>query len=550
MLLHTTLISKARGDDSITGRIQRYLKRSGHGGPPVHRSQVGVVNLLRTASAVGLDEKIAMQDEIHTETFIDNYRGALANKQLQKALTIATAKFTAGRGLAVASVGDEWNHLRERARRIKEHAIESLDHYLGEFASKVEQLGGHVFWARDAKEANAYITQLARERGVKLAVKSKSMMTEEIELNHAFAHAGVEAVETDLGEYIVQLAGERPSHIIAPAIHKTRGDVADLFAMKLGVERTEEIEQMTALARRVLRNKFASAGMGVTGANFAVAETGTLVLVENEGNIRLTTSLPRVHVALMGIEKVIPRLEDLSVFLRLLPRSASGQKMSSYVSFITGVKNSASDEGPEELHIVILDNGRVDILANEHLRESLYCIRCGACLNACPVYQKIGGHAYGWIYPGPIGAVLTPQLVGRERAANLPFASSLCGACRDVCPIKINIPDMLLHLRHEIKDGGDGEAGPRGILDRARKLIESIGVKAWRTAMKTPAGYDRAARLARLAQNALGYKALPLSRWTGTRDLPPLPARSFREEWEARTQTRKPKPADSENDRG
>src|SRR5262252_9606829 len=406
-----------------------------------------------------------MSHEIQTDRFEDNYRQALANPQLQKALSNATTKFTMGRRIAVSRVGEEWEELRDRARAIKEHAIANLDRYLDEFSGNVERLGGKVFWARDGREANDYITELARDRGVKLAVKSKSMMTEEIELNSALAAVGVEAVETDLGEYIIQLAGERPSHIIAPAIHKTREDVSELFAEKLQVERLQEIERMTQLARRVLRERFAAADMGVTGANFAVAETGTIVLVENEGNIRLTNSLPRIHVALMGIEKVIPRLMDLSIFLRLLPRSASGQKMSSYVSFLTGVKQRPDQEGPEQLYVVILDNGRTEALANPHLRESLYCIRCGACLNACPVYQKIGGHAYGWIYPGPIGAVLTPQLVGRERAADLPFASSLCGACREVCPIKINIPDMLLELRYEIKEKPAETGHSNGVAD-------------------------------------------------------------------------------------
>ncbi|MCI0486432.1 MAG: LutB/LldF family L-lactate oxidation iron-sulfur protein [Blastocatellia bacterium] len=485
-----------------------------------------------------------MDHEINTEGFVDNYRRALADAQLQKALANATSRFTMVRSLAVKSAGEEWERLRTRARAIKEHAINHLDHYLEEFSSNIERLGGHVFWARDADEANDYIAGLARERGVKLAVKSKSMMTEEIELNRALAVAGVEAVETDLGEYIIQLAGERPSHILAPAIHKTRADVADLFAEKLHTERTEEIELMTALARRVLRERFASAGMGVTGANFAVAETGTIVLVENEGNIRLTTTLPRVHVALMGIEKVIPRVEDLTVFLRLLPRSASGQQMSAYVSFLTGVKRSATEEGPEELHVVVLDNGRVDMLANEKLRESLYCIRCGACLNICPVYQKIGGHAYGWIYPGPIGAVLTPQLVGRSRAAGLPFASSLCGACREVCPIKIDIPDMLLHLRHEIKEPGlEGkhESGTAAksfkpafnLKHRLALIAERAAFKLWAAVMKSPARYARAARFARLVGQAMGDngRGLPVARWTATRDLPAVPARSFRERW-------------------
>ncbi|HKV39265.1 MAG TPA: LutB/LldF family L-lactate oxidation iron-sulfur protein [Blastocatellia bacterium] len=486
-----------------------------------------------------------MSHGIQTEQFVDNYRQALQNEKLQRALSNATGRFTLARGIAVAGVGGaEWQQLRDVARQVKEHTIGNLDRYLDQFASNVERLGGTVFWAKDAGEANDYITRLARDRGVTLAVKSKSMMTEEVELNRAFIRAGVEPIETDLGEYIVQLAGERPSHIIAPAIHKTRQDVADLFTDKLHVERNEEIEKMTALARRVLRQKFASAGMGVTGANFAVAETGTIVLVENEGNIRMTNSLPAVHVALMGIEKVIPRLRDLAVFLRLLPRSATGQRMSSYVSFLTGVKRSEADEGPAELHVVILDNGRTEALANPHLRESLYCIRCGACLNACPVYQKIGGHAYGWIYPGPIGSVLTPQLVGREKAANLPFASSLCGACREVCPIKINIPDMLLQLRHEVKEPAqrtaveppaarDNQTPGRHLKHRIERIAERTAVKVWAWAMKSPARYVRVTALARLASQAsiTPGKALPAIPWTETRDLPPFAPRPFRDLW-------------------
>jgi L-lactate dehydrogenase complex protein LldF len=484
-----------------------------------------------------------MKPVANTENFVANYRKALSNGQLQQALAKATTKFTAAREEAAFSLGlNEWEDLRQRAREVKEHTLLNLDYYLEQFATNVERLGGHVFWASDAEDANRYIINLARSRGVSLAVKSKSMMTEEIDLNHALKDAGVEAVETDLGEYIVQLAGERPSHITAPAIHKTRGDVADLFTEKLNVAWTSEIKDMTALARRILRERFAAAGMGITGANFAIAETGTIVLVENEGNIRLTTSLPRVHVALMGMEKVIPRLLDLEIFLKLLPRSASGQKITSYLSFLSGVKGETSEEGPEELHVVILDNGRSRMLANPHLRESLYCIRCGACLNTCPVYQKIGGHAYGWIYPGPIGAVLTPQLIGRERAADLPFASSLCGACKDVCPIKINIPDMLLHLRHEIKEPERAESSHAPAVKAALKgrvthVAEQWAFRVWAAAMKNMGRYRFAARAARLAQRMFGTKRLqssrllPLSRWTETRDLPSFAGQTFRERW-------------------
>ena len=483
-----------------------------------------------------------MSQEFQSERFAENSRRALKDVQLRSALDNALAKVTVARRASVAGVGDEWQRLRDRAREVKEHTVGHLDYYLSEFAANVERQGGRVCWARDAAEANRYVAALARERGVTLAVKGKSMMTEEIGLNPAMAAAGVEMVETDLGEYIIQLAGERPSHINIPAVHKSRADVARLFSEKLGAERTDEIAEMTALARRVLRERFAAAGMGVTGVNFAVAETGTIVLVENEGNIRMTTTLPRVHVAVMSIEKVIPRFEDLEVFLPLLTRSASGQKMCSYVSFLTGVRQSPADEGADEFHVVILDNGRVQMLSDPHLRESLYCIRCGACLNTCPVYHKIGGHAYGWVYPGPIGAVLTPQLIGRRRAADLPFASSLCGACRDVCPIKINIPDMLLHLRREIKepaaDSPARDAPATGLGRRFTRRAERAAFGLWAAVLKTAPRYRRATGLIRFAQRLLTATGVSrrlasvLARHDATRHLPPpLAARPFREQW-------------------
>jgi L-lactate dehydrogenase complex protein LldF len=452
----------------------------------------------------------------HDKTFAVRTRDALANAQLQNALRNATAKHASARSESLAEFASEWEELRTAGKAIKDHTLQYLDYYLEAFATRVEQQGGKIFWADDAAAANAYITDVARRHGVSLAVKSKSMMTEEIDLNHAFAAAGIEAVETDLGEYIVQLAGERPSHITAPAVHKSRSDIAELFREKLQVECEAVPSEITAHARRELRERFAGAGMGVTGVNFAVAETGSIVLIENEGNIRLTTSLPRVHVAIMGIEKVIPRMSDLAVFLRLLPRGAAGQKITSYVSILTGCKPSQVDGGPSEFHAVILDNGRTQMLANPHLRESLNCIRCGACLNVCPVYQKIGGHAYGWIYPGPIGAVLTPQLLGREKAPALPFASTLCGACRDVCPVKINLPEMLIHLRHEINESSAGAGWERFI------------VKFWAFTVKKSWRYKLGTRLARLIE----YRRLPVfSRWMHDRDLPRLATRSFSEQW-------------------
>lgn len=487
---------------------------------------------------------------MNSESFAENCRAALGDVKLQSAMSKATEKFIATRKKAEGDDVSEWHRLRDRAREVKEHTIAHLDYYLGEFAAKVEGQGGRVFWAADAEEARRYVVELATGRRSRLVVKGKSMMSEEIGLNPALEAAGIEAVETDLGEYIVQMAGERPSHINMPAVHKTRGDVADLFTEKLRVARTEEIAELTALARGRLRERFAAAEVGITGVNFAVAETGTIVLVENEGNIRLSTSLPRVHVALMGIEKVVPRLEDLDVFLKVLPRSASGQPITASVSLLTGVKSAPEEEGPEELHVVIIDNGRTEMLANPHLRESLFCIRCGACLNACPVYQKIGGHAYGWVYPGPIGAVLTPQLIGRRRAASLPFASTLCGACRDACPVKINIPDMLLHLRHEVKESAEAEGhaavrrevvvrGP-GFGQRVGAWAERAAFKLWAAAVINARRYRAVSRLMRLAQRALGRRGrgaagpLPVRQWAATREFPPLAARSFRDRWRER----------------
>jgi L-lactate dehydrogenase complex protein LldF len=340
------------------------------------------------------------------------------------------------------------------------------------------------------------------------------MTTEETHLNKALEAAGMQVVETDLGEYIIQLANEPPSHIIAPAIHKTRGQVAELFTAELGMPPTDDIVKLTGTARTTLRDRFATADLGISGVNFAIAETGTIVIIENEGNIRLTTSLPRVHIAMMGIEKVIPRFADLDVFLKLLPRSGTGQRLTTYQSFITGTKRHATDEGPEELHIVLLDNGRSRMLAHPITRQSLACIRCGACLNACPVYQQVGGHAYGSVYPGPIGAVITPQLMGIEKTSQLPFASSLCGACRDVCPVKIDIPQLLLHLRAEISP-------------RKGSVTERLAFKLWAQVMTSLGLYRMSSVAGRVLQ-----RVMPISRaWTNGRDLRPIESKSFHELW-------------------
>lgn len=452
-------------------------------------------------------------NHLSSETFKQNAKAALADVQLRGALKNATSLFGEKRRQAVANVPN-WEELRTQARAIKDEVLSDLDRYLEEFVRKAESRGAKIHRARDAAEANAIICRLAKERNARTVVKSKSMTTEEIHLNDALEAAGMQVVETDLGEYIIQLAGEPPSHIIAPAIHKTRHQVGELFTAELGMTPTDDIDKMTSTARATLRDRFAAADVGISGVNFAIAETGTIVIIENEGNIRLTTSLPPLHIAVMGIEKVIPRFADLEVFLKLLPRSGTGQTLTTYQSFITGVKRSPSDEGPDELHIVLLDNGRSRMLAHPVTRQSLACIRCGACLNACPVYQQVGGHAYGSVYPGPIGAVITPQLMGIQKAAQLPFASSLCGACRDVCPVKIDIPQLLLHLR--------GEISPR-----KGSMSERLAFKMWARVMTSPALYKLSSVAGRILQ-----RVMPISRaWTNGRDLRPIESKSFHDLW-------------------
>ena len=452
-------------------------------------------------------------NHLSSETFRENARAALADGHLRGALKNATSLFGERRKAAAASLPN-WEDLRSQARAIKDEVLSHLDQYLNEFVRNAESRGALVHWARDAAEANSIVCGLALARKAQIVVKSKSMTTEETHLNDALEAAGLQVVETDLGEYIIQLADEPPSHIIAPAIHKTRKQIGELFTSELGMPPTDDVDKLTSTARATLRDRFAAADVGISGVNFAIAETGTIVIIENEGNIRLTTSLPRLHVAVMGIEKVIPRFADLDVFLKLLPRSGTGQKLTTYQSFITGTKRQITDEGPEELHIVLLDNGRSRMLAHPVTRQSLACIRCGACLNVCPVYQQVGGHAYGSVYPGPIGAVITPQLMGIEKTAQLPYASSLCGACRDVCPVKIDIPQLLLHLRSEIAPRKGGVA-------------ERLVFKLWALVMTNATLY----KLSSIAGRLLQY-IVPISRaWTAGRDLRRIEPKSFHELW-------------------
>ncbi len=470
--------------------------------------------------------------EVVTRQFVPASQAAVKDAQLRQALRRAGSGFDGTRREAIAEVSEEvWESWREQARKIKEHTIGHLDYYLAMLERNVNAAGGQVHFAGDANQANAIVSEIARLNGVKTVTKSKSMVSEELGLNHVLEAQGVDVFETDLGEYIIQLAEETPSHLVAPALHKTRGQVAQLFAEQLGVPYSEDIEEMARVARVALRQKFLEADMGVSGANFLVAETGSLVIITNEGNGRLCTSAPRIHVGLAGMEKVIPSLQDLAVFLRLLPRSATGQRISSYVSMVTGPRRAEDEDGPEEFHLIIVDNGRSRLLRDPALRESLYCIRCGACLNVCPIYQRVGGHAYGWVYPGPIGSIVTPGLVGVAEAKDLPNASTLCGACRDACPVQINIPRMLLHLRHKQAESNDEN-------ERTSSDTDKILARGFSNIMSSPLllkvgrSVGRAVSKPLARSGKIGQTRLPLiSRWTQARDLPVPAERSFRDRW-------------------
>ena len=467
--------------------------------------------------------------EPRTRNFRQGSASALADEQIQRNLDGLYSGFHSAR-LTASAATSRWDELRDQGRRIKWHVIENLDYYLELLAENVEKAGGHVFFAQDAKAASDYVVSVANSRGVEMVVKSKSMLSEEMGLNERLESEGIEPVETDLGEYIVQLAGDTPFHIIAPAIHKSREQVSELFAEKLGTGKIEDIEELTREARRQLREKFLAAGMGISGANFLVAESGTVTLVTNEGNGRMCTSMPKVHVAISGMEKVVPSLEDLGLFLRLLIRSATGQMLSSYVTTVTGPRRSEEEDGPEEFHLVIVDNGRSRMLADEHLREALLCLRCGACLNACPVYRKVGGHAYGWVYPGPIGAIVSPMLTGLSDGKDLPYASTLCGACKEACPVRIDIPRMLLYLRKELTQGENYPS------ERAVDGAERIAMKGWRASVSTGGAMQAANWVGRLGQSLMsgapGSSELPgpLSGWSDHRDVPEL-KEPFRSRW-------------------
>ncbi|MEX1080456.1 MAG: LutB/LldF family L-lactate oxidation iron-sulfur protein, partial [Halofilum sp. (in: g-proteobacteria)] len=457
-------------------------------------------------------------------------REALTDAPLQKALENVQRGFPGKRADAIARL-PEWEAVREHGTAIRSHAVAYLDEYLERFEQQVSASGGQVHWARDAGEAREAVAGICRAAGARTVTKGKSMATEEIGLNDHLQGLGFEPVETDLGEYILQLRGDKPSHIIAPAIHLRRDQIRAAFDAHHGPEFSTHSDghaELQGEARHALRQRFLEADVGITGANFCIAETGSTVIVTNEGNGDLTQCLPRVHVVVAGIDKIVPTLEDASTLLRLLARSATGQDLSVYTTFSTGPRRAEDLDGPEEFHVVLLDNGRSDMLGGD-FESMLRCIRCGACMNHCPVYGAVGGHAYGWVYPGPMGAVLTPQMVGIERSADLPNASTFCGRCAEVCPVQIPLPDLMRRWRERAHDAGADSAAARW------------GLGAWAWLARRPLVYRQLACLQARALRWLAHghgrlRRVPLGRgWTAGRDLPAPAGRTFSELWRARS---------------
>ena len=453
---------------------------------------------------------------LHTKELI---KDVLQNSNVRKAVINATDSSVMSRQKIVDQI-PYWEDLRSKAHSIKKDVIENLDKYLIEFEENCIKNGISVNWAHDVDEAQKIILEIVKTNNVKKVVKSKSLTTEEIHLNDFLIKNGIESLETDLGEYIVQLNDQIPSHLIIPAMHLSRKDIGKLFEKKLGVKYTEEPVELLKIARKILREKFLTADMGITGVNFAFASSGSFCIVENEANAHNTLSLPRIQIAVMGLEKIIPDVKQLPYFLKLLPPSATGQKSSTYVNFVGGPSRNKFGEGPEQVHIILLDNGRTKVLKDPKLRETLFCIRCGACLNVCPVYQQIGGHAYGWVYMGPIGATLIPQYLGEAEGKYSPFLSSLCGACADVCPVKIDLPNHLLTLRNRIVESGN------------TKTIDKIGFKIWSFLALRPKLYRFASSIPALLQRLLPKeKSFPVPGYNKERSFVRFDPKGFRKQF-------------------
>ncbi len=464
--------------------------------------------------------------------FKERVAQALGDSHLAPAIVRATDRLLLVRAKAMGSIDGE--KLRSQTRQMKEDVLRNLPDYLEQLERNFKANGIVVHWARDGVEAGEIVRGIGLQNGAKTVVKAKSMATEEIHLNHILEQAGLKVVETDLGEYIIQLAGEPPSHIVAPVIHKRLEEIAQIFHEKLDMPRTMDPTEMTSAARVRLRNEFFDAQMGVSGCNFAIAETGTICIVTNEGNGRMVSSMPKVYVVLMGIEKVVPTVEDALLQLQVLCRSATGQQLSVYCSMTSGPRQADQPDGPEQVHVVLMDNGRLQMLERGY-GEALLCIRCGACLNVCPVYQEIGGHAYGSTYNGPIGAVISPALAPEiARFKELPHATTLCGACRDVCPVKIDLPRLLVDLRADLVEQN---VPPR---------LEKLAMQGFVKAMSSREVYERGGKLASLSTNLLAgmtggnikWMPPPLNGWTDHRDFPPFAKKSFRAWWEERQEIR------------
>ncbi|MDP9175268.1 MAG: LutB/LldF family L-lactate oxidation iron-sulfur protein [Planctomycetota bacterium] len=453
---------------------------------------------------------------------------AAGDERLKTAVSTNTLRQYTGRQLRMLELPNP-NGLRELAGQIKQHALDNLDYYLEQLTAAVERNGGHMHFAANGAEARQIILDIAAKAKCQRLIKSKSMVSEEIELAHYLEKTGMEVVETDLGEFIIQISHDKPSHLVAPIIHKDRASIGRLFSEYFKTPYTDDPTALSGQARAYLRDKFRQADFGMTGGNFLVAETGQVCVVENEGNARQSVTTPRVLVSLVGIEKVIPRMADLSVMIKLLARSATGQPMTVYTNIFGGPRGPGEKDGPEEFHLVLMDNGRTEILASEEYRETLRCIRCGACLNACPVYRKIGGHAYGSVYPGPIGALITPLFQGLGNYKDLPQASSLCGACYEVCPVKINIPKHLVNMRRDI------------VARHLNSKIERLIYRIWAWGMKSPFIYNTIGAmqkfdLRRRAKKTGWIKKMPsiASGWTQIRDMPAPAARTFHQLWKDR----------------
>ena len=467
-------------------------------------------------------------------SFPEAARAALADTQLRHNLGHATHTIRAKRAAVVAEVSD-WEALREAGRALKERVLRHLDTYLVELEESVTRAGGVVHWARDAEECNRIVGDIIAGHGATEVVKAKSLTTEETALNEALEQRGIRAWETDLAQRIIQLGDDAPSHILVPAIHYNREQIRALFARTLPdapPDLTDDPRALAETARAHLRKLFLGARVGISGVNFAVVDTGTVSVVESEGNGRMCTTLPEVLISVMGIEKVVPTWEDLEVYLQLLPRSSTAERMNPYTSLWTGVSEG---DGPREFHLVLLDNGRTNVLGDAIGRQALNCIRCSACLNVCPVYERTGGHAYGSTYPGPIGAILTPMLSGMTAAGSLPYASSLCGACYEVCPVKINIPEVRVHLRQQ-----EVMHAARAPSVRDRLAPEHAAMRAMARVFANRRLYEAAQRAGRLTQwplvrdGAIRRLPGPLSGWTSARDLPAVPRQSFRDWWRER----------------